>query len=275
MCSECECWQLFYPKQKFNEQEKKLLIAYLDTIDYSCGSSFYNAENLFGFQKEQSINNKSDNNTEIESDTELVVTRSELKNKKHVSNEIELSNIENNSDYDNSLLNQNEADNLQSDSEIWENLFYRSNDVNSELADNNESDDYDSYELANSNESEEDLNGSVDSEESDDSEAKSLTDFELLDADKPTIKQIFEKVFINDGLTCNSPIEKAYYSAQIFSLLCYECGDTNIVIPIPVTQYPLCEECTQKGIKTPTRGKSLKFTAHIHKKKRRLSDNLK
>lgn len=194
MCSECECWQLFYPKQKFNEQEKKLLIAYLDTIDYSCGSSFYNAENLFGFQKEQSINNKSDNNTEIESDTELVVTRSELKNKKHVSNEIELSNIENNSDYDNSLLNQNEADNLQSDSEIWENLFYRSNDVNSELADNNESDDYDSYELANSNESEEDLNGSVDSEESDDSEAKSLTDFELLDADKPTIKQIFEKL---------------------------------------------------------------------------------
>ncbi|CAG8604530.1 2236_t:CDS:1, partial [Racocetra fulgida] len=62
------------------------------------------------------------------------------------------------------------------------------NDINSELADNNESDNYNSYELANSNESEDDLNEFVDSEESDNFEAKSLTEFELLYADKPTIK---------------------------------------------------------------------------------------
>ncbi|CAG8850401.1 455_t:CDS:1, partial [Racocetra persica] len=99
------------------------------------------------------------------------------------------------------------------------------------------------------------------SEESDyDSETRSLSSLELLDTNETTIKQLFEKVFINDGLTCNSPIEKAYYSAQIFSLLCFECGDSDISTPIPVTQYPLCAECTQKGIKTPTRGKSLKFT---------------
>ncbi|CAG8842421.1 19596_t:CDS:1, partial [Racocetra persica] len=108
MCSECEHWRLFYSKQKINEQEKKLLTAYLDTIDYSCGSSFYNAENLFGLQNQQLINNKLENNTEIESDSELVITESELKNKKRISNEIELSNSENNSDYDNLLLNQNE-----------------------------------------------------------------------------------------------------------------------------------------------------------------------
>ncbi|CAG8782485.1 34200_t:CDS:1, partial [Gigaspora margarita] len=66
----------------------------------------------------QSINNKSDNNTKIESDSELIVAKSELKDKKHVSNKIELSNSKNNSDYDNSLLNQNWADNLQSNSEI-------------------------------------------------------------------------------------------------------------------------------------------------------------
>ncbi|CAG8848997.1 16334_t:CDS:1, partial [Racocetra persica] len=79
---------------------------------------------------------------------------------------------------------------------------------------------------------------------------------------------LFEKVFINDGLTCNSLMEKAYYSAQIFSLLCFNCGDTDIVTPIPATQYPLCTECTQKGVKTPTRGKSLKFIARIHKNKK-------
>ncbi|CAG8485646.1 7962_t:CDS:2, partial [Dentiscutata erythropus] len=116
---------------------------------------------------------------------------------------------------------------------------------------------YDNNELANckvnDNNSSESINNKlVNSEESDyDSETKSLSS---LDADKTTIKQLFEKVFINDGLTCNSPMEKAYYSAQIFSLLCFNCGDTDIVTPIPATQYPLCTECTQKGVKTPTRG---------------------
>ncbi|CAG8533894.1 5953_t:CDS:2, partial [Racocetra fulgida] len=159
-------------------------------------------------------------------DSELI-TKSKLKNKKCISNKIELSNNENNSDYDNLLLNQNEADNLQSDSEIWNNLFYRSTDINSELADNNKNDDYNN-----------DLNEFVDSEESDNSEAKSLTEFELLNANKPTIKQLFEK-----------------------------CEDTDIVIPILATQYPLCTKYTQKGSKIPTHGKSLKFTVYIHKKK--------
>ncbi|CAG8723123.1 27745_t:CDS:2, partial [Racocetra persica] len=141
--------------------------------------------------------------------------------------------------------------------------------VDNEKSDyNSESDDYNIEELANSEKSDNDFsefmnnyesNQLVDNEESDyDSEAKSLSS---LDADKTTIKELFEKVFINDGLTCNSPMEKAYYSAQIFSLLCFKCGDADIVTPIPATQYPLYTECTQKGVKTPTRGKSLKFTA--------------
>ncbi|CAG8848092.1 15000_t:CDS:1, partial [Racocetra persica] len=89
--------------QKLNEQEKKLLIAYLDTIDYSCGTSFYNAENLFGLQNQtftQSINDnqsKLEENFEIESESELIVTRSKLsksKGKKRISSEIESSNSE-------------------------------------------------------------------------------------------------------------------------------------------------------------------------------------
>ncbi|CAG8693403.1 1442_t:CDS:2 [Cetraspora pellucida] len=138
---------------------------------------------------------------------------------------------------------------------------------------NGEENNYDNNELANckvnDNNSSESINNElVNSEESDyDSETKSLSS---LDADKTIIKQLFEKVFINDGLTCNSLMKKAYYSAQIFSLLCFNCDDTDIVTPIPATQYPLCTECTQKGVKTPTHEKSLKFIACIHKNKKKL-----
>ncbi|CAG8824638.1 544_t:CDS:1, partial [Cetraspora pellucida] len=75
---------------------------------------------------------------------------------------------------------------------------------------------YDNNELTNykvnDNNSSESINNElVNSEESNyDSETKSLSN---LDVDKTMIKQLFEKVFINDGLTCNSPMEKAYYSA--------------------------------------------------------------
>ncbi|CAG8814823.1 29084_t:CDS:1, partial [Racocetra persica] len=265
------------------------------TIDYSCGSSFSKADNLFGVQNQQSIS-KPEDNLEIKSNSELVVARLGSKNKRRVSNEIE-SSSKDNSTNETLLLSQNKMDDLQySDSEIWKNLFYKSTDINSELIDSNESDNYDNNELVNSNESDDndndelvnsnesdndndelvnsnesdddfnifvnsnesddDFNESVNNNESDklvdseksdyDSETKSLSNFGLLDADKPTIKQLFEKVFVNDRLTCNSPMEKAYYSAQIFLLLCYKCGDTDIVIPIPATQYPLCTECIQK-----------------------------
>ncbi|CAG8848397.1 14780_t:CDS:1, partial [Racocetra persica] len=163
------------------------------------------------------------------------------------------------------------TNNLQySDSEVWENLFYESTDFNNDLIDSEKSDNYNNENFINSEKSDNDFSEFIDdhennkllnNEESDyDSETKSLSS---LDADKTTIKELFEKVFINDGLTCNSPMEKAYYSAQIFSLLCFECGNTDIIIPIPAAQYPLCTECTQKGVKTLTRGKSLKFTARI------------
>ncbi|CAG8848800.1 13949_t:CDS:1, partial [Racocetra persica] len=145
--------------------------------------------------------------------------------------------------------------------------------VDNEQSDyNSESDDYNIKELANSEKSDNDFsefinnyesNQLVDNKESNYySEAKSLSS---LDTDKTMIKELFEKVFINDGLTCNSPIKKAYYSAQIFLLLCFKCGDADIVTPILATQYLLCTECTQKGVKTPTRGKFLKFIARIHK----------
>ncbi|CAG8638896.1 6623_t:CDS:2, partial [Racocetra fulgida] len=222
------------------------------------------------------------NELELEnnSESEFIVTRLKSKSKKRVSSEIESSNSEHIGNNSDDSLNQNMQ---YSDSEIWKNLFYANTDINnSEFTYSEESDYYNDDKLANSkanvddssesiinelisgeesnydnnelancevndNDSSESINNElVNSEESDyDSETKSLLS---LDADKTMIKQLFEKLFINDGLTCNSPMEKAYYSAQIFSLLCFNCGDTDIVTPIPATQYPLCTECTQKGL---------------------------
>ncbi|CAG8495646.1 3377_t:CDS:2, partial [Cetraspora pellucida] len=286
MCSECERWRLFYFKQKLNEQEKKLLIAYLDTVDYYCGSSFCNADNLIDIQKQTSLQLEADielesefklvANTELENASELVAnaeleSESELVTDTELESESELvanAELESESELvaDAELESESEliADTKLENSETWENLFYQSNDINDKLMDDKDSDYYDEL-LSNKNDDDsnksDESNKLINNEESDYySETKSLSSLESLDTDKTTIKQLFEKVFINDGLTCNSPMEKAYYSAQIFSLVCFECGNTNISTPIPATQYPLCTECTQKGVKAPTHGKTLKFT---------------
>ncbi|CAG8828533.1 12318_t:CDS:2, partial [Gigaspora margarita] len=242
--------------------KKKLLIAYLDIIDYYCGLSFCNADNLFGIQKQTSLQlmNKSelDADIELESESELVAN-AELESASKLVAKAELEN-------ESELVANAKFEN----SKIWKILFYQSNDINNNLIDDKDSDYY--YELLNSkndnnsNKSDESIDNeendydsetrslsSLDNKEIDyNSETRSLSSLKSLDTDKTTIKQLFEKVFINDGLTCNSPIEKAYYSAQIFSLLCFEYEDTDISTPIPATQYPLCTECTQKGVKMPT-----------------------
>ncbi|CAG8618905.1 5804_t:CDS:2, partial [Scutellospora calospora] len=240
MCLECEHWQLFYSKQKLNEKEKKLLITYLDIIDYSCGSSFYNAENIS--KKCVSSEIKSSNSEH----KNLFYKNADINNELTESDNYDIEELANSEKNDNNFsefTNNNESNELVDNEENIE-----------ELA-NNKKNNNDFSEFMNNNES----NQLVDNEERNyNSEAKNLSS---LDADKTTIKELFEKVFINDRLTCNSLIEKAYHSAQIFSLLCFKCDNTDIVTPIPATQYQLYTECTQKGVKTPTRGKSLKFTA--------------
>ncbi|CAG8843524.1 25695_t:CDS:2, partial [Gigaspora margarita] len=42
------------------------------------------------------------------------------------------------------------------------------------------------------------------------------------------IQKIFKNVFVNDSWTCNSPVEKPYYLASIYSEVCYLCGSLNI-----------------------------------------------
>jgi hypothetical protein len=58
---------------------------------------------------------------------------------------------------------------------------------------------------------------------------------------------IFEYVFINNKLTCDSPIEVAYY--VVFNdLLCYYCGrEHNLPVPENDAECPLCDECKVIG----------------------------
>ncbi|CAG8541736.1 21527_t:CDS:2, partial [Racocetra persica] len=46
------------------------------------------------------------------------------------------------------------------------------------------------------------------------------------------IYEFFQRVFVNDSWSCASPIEKPYYSAGIFPVVCFLCGNKNITTPV-------------------------------------------
>ncbi|CAG8495972.1 23_t:CDS:2 [Racocetra fulgida] len=75
------------------------------------------------------------------------------------------------------------------------------------------------------------------------------------------IEQFFEQLHIRQNLTCNSPIERNYYSCRIKDVdLCYWCGaDDGILEPSEnlksqfKTIYPLCISCEASGHEWSTR----------------------
>ena len=58
---------------------------------------------------------------------------------------------------------------------------------------------------------------------------------------------VFSLVFVNDKLTCESPIEVPYYVA-FADPLCFFCG-SEVELVIREDFYPLCSECQEKGCK--------------------------
>ncbi|CAG8760376.1 1589_t:CDS:1, partial [Racocetra persica] len=48
------------------------------------------------------------------------------------------------------------------------------------------------------------------------------------DATNNPIQELFNHVFVNNSLTCISPIEKPYYSAKIYLDICHLCGSSKI-----------------------------------------------
>ncbi|CAG8789302.1 8501_t:CDS:1 [Cetraspora pellucida] len=53
------------------------------------------------------------------------------------------------------------------------------------------------------------------------------------DAVNDPIREIFKYVFVNDSWTCDSSIEKLYYSASIYPNVCYLCGSLDVNQPVP------------------------------------------
>jgi len=56
---------------------------------------------------------------------------------------------------------------------------------------------------------------------------------------------IFDLVFVNDKLTCSSPIEAPYY-VVFTDLLCFYCGSEQDLRNTG-GYYPICEECCTQG----------------------------
>ncbi|CAG8541150.1 23331_t:CDS:1, partial [Gigaspora margarita] len=45
------------------------------------------------------------------------------------------------------------------------------------------------------------------------------------------IQKIFEKVFVNDLWSCNSPVKKPSYFVRIYPIVCYQCGSKEVYRP--------------------------------------------
>ena len=79
----------------------------------------------------------------------------------------------------------------------------------------------------------------------------------------PADHDLATAVVVNHSLTCNSHVEKAYYtSRRCFEDVCFVCGSDS---PLPVTQemkqqyqsvHPVCEHCHQSGKRPRTRNAS-------------------
>ncbi|CAG8789184.1 11532_t:CDS:1, partial [Racocetra persica] len=73
--------------------------------------------------------------------------------------------------------------------------------------------------------------------------------------------ELFQRVFVNNSWNCASPIEKPYYSAGIFSLVCYLCGNQNVT-KSPKSERSLCVKCNGK----PLPKKQFKWAQSTNKK---------
>ncbi|CAG8808966.1 31523_t:CDS:1, partial [Racocetra persica] len=68
------------------------------------------------------------------------------------------------------------------------------------------------------------------------------------DATNNPIQELFNCIFVNNSLTCASPIEKLYYSAKIYPDICHLCGSFKIPnVAISKGLQPICHECVGVG----------------------------
>ena len=78
------------------------------------------------------------------------------------------------------------------------------------------------------------------------------------------IGKIFEKVKVNNSITCNSTMEIPYYSSGLFEDICFQCGkipeeDDNEPNNQEEGYYYYCEECYVTVANKKRQSKDVKF----------------
>ncbi|CAG8811931.1 21478_t:CDS:2, partial [Gigaspora rosea] len=61
--------------------------------------------------------------------------------------------------------------------------------------------------------------------------------------DKLSLKILFKHVFVNAKLTCLTLMEVPCFSSHLYSDVCFQCGNAEILSPTPASQQPYCSEC--------------------------------
>lgn len=185
-CMDCNKSRCLYASKKITEDEKNILTSYLDTICYTCGTTFnnYYEETEGNFFEESSRKWR----------------------------------IEVLDDEDDNVLSDMESEEETEETEV----------------------------LINENPTQEDTNVS--------------TSRCARDNINQELKNILSKVFVNASLECYNEMEKAYYSAK-FPPVCFNCGSTEYVMPVPEKQYPYCEACTTDPHMPIKTGKGLNFSS--------------
>ncbi|CAG8653524.1 11113_t:CDS:2 [Gigaspora margarita] len=62
-----------------------------------------------------------------------------------------------------------------------------------------------------------------------------------------SIYKLFQYIFVNNSWSCALPIEKPYYSAEIFPVICFLYENRN-VIKLSKGECPLCAGCSKKSL---------------------------
>ncbi|CAB4444888.1 unnamed protein product [Rhizophagus irregularis] len=183
-CMDCNKSRCLYASKKITEDEKKILMAHLDTVCYTCGATFSQNDN--GFKME------------LEDDS-----LEESSQKRH-REELDCDNIL--SDMESAEEEEEETERDESPIQVEDrDVCTKRNDMNQEL------------------------------------------------------KNILSKVFVNASLECYDEMEKAYYSAN-FLPVCFNCGSSEYITPVPEKQYPYCEACTTDPNVSIKTGKGLNFS---------------
>jgi len=166
-CVECGKPRLLFSVKKLSEKDKTILQGFLDTIFYTCGTSFHDTCDLaMAIPPKQTV---------IHDDTE------------------------------NNDGEANDQENVEEDKENEQ----------------NEPDDLDNVD-----------------EDSIERNYDNMDD---------SIRELFLRVFVNDSWSCESQVEKPYYSAGIYPDVCIECGNSEVT-RAEKGEHPHCTDCSSNNV---------------------------